>query len=78
MPTTENPVSERQRARRRRIIAAGEQEVLFKLSNETVALIDEIKERQGLRNRGEVLEHAHSARELLKLFEQRREAAQQQ
>jgi hypothetical protein len=36
--------------------AAGEQEVLFRLSNETVALIDEIKERQGLRNRGQVLE----------------------
>jgi len=45
-----------QRAYRRRIIAAGEQEVLFRLSNETVALIDELKERQGLRNRGQVLE----------------------
>jgi hypothetical protein len=77
MRTTENPVSQRQRARRRRIIAAGEQEVLFRLSNETVALIDEIKERQGLRNRGQVLEHEYSARELLKLFEQRREATQQ-
>jgi hypothetical protein len=77
MPITENVVSERQRARRRRIVAAGEQEVLFRLSNETVALIDAIKERQGLRNRGQVLEHENSARELLRLFEQRREAAQQ-
>jgi hypothetical protein len=66
------------RAYRRRIAAAGEQEVLFRLSNETVALIDELKERHGLRNRGQVLEYEHSAREMLKLIEQRREAAQQQ
>lgn len=45
-----------QRAYRRRIAASGEQEVLFRLSNETVALIDVLKERQGLRNRGQVLE----------------------
>jgi hypothetical protein len=51
--------------------------VLFRLSNETVALIDDIKARHGLRNRGQVLEHEHSAREMLKLIEQRREAAQQ-
>jgi hypothetical protein len=36
--------------------AAGEQEVLFRLSNATVALIDELKQRHGLRNRGQVLE----------------------
>jgi hypothetical protein len=52
MATTETA----QRAYRRRIIAAGEQEVLFRLSNETVALIDELKRRHGLRNRGQVLE----------------------
>ncbi|MBV8890516.1 MAG: ribbon-helix-helix protein, CopG family [Acidobacteria bacterium] len=57
-----------QRAYRRRLAAAGEQEVLFRLSNETVAFIDEIKERQGLRNRGQVLEQ---------LIEKRRAAAQQ-
>jgi hypothetical protein len=45
-----------QRAYRRRIAAAGEKEVLFRLSNETIALIDELKERHGLRNRGQVLE----------------------
>jgi hypothetical protein len=45
-----------QRAYRRRIAAAGEQEVLFRLSNKTIAFIDAIKERQGLRNRGQVLE----------------------
>jgi hypothetical protein len=73
MPTTETA----QRAYRRRIVAAGDQEVLFRLSNETIALIDQLKKRHGLRNRGQVLEHENSARELLKLFEQRREAAQQ-
>jgi hypothetical protein len=56
MPTAENAICPRQQAYRRRLAAAGEQEVLFRLSNETVALIDEIKERQGLRNRGQVLE----------------------
>jgi hypothetical protein len=74
MPTTEHAFE--QRAYRRRIAAAGEKEVMFRLSNETIAFIDAIKERQGLRNRGQVLEHEHSARELLKLFKQRRQAAQ--
>jgi hypothetical protein len=74
MPTTETA----QRAYRRRIVEAGDQEVLFRLSNETIALIDEIKQRHGLRNRGQVIEHENSARELLKLFAQRREPAQQQ
>ena len=74
MPTTETA----QRAYRRRIVAAGEHEVLFRLSNQTIALIDEIKKRHGLRNRGQVIERENSARELLKLFEQRREATRQQ
>ena len=74
MPTTEHAFE--QRAYRRRIAAAGEKEVMFRLPNETIAFIDKIKERQGLRNRGQVLEHENSARELLKLFEQRRETAQ--
>ena len=69
MPTTENGVCPRQRAYRRRMAAAGEQEVLFRLSNATVALIDELKQRHGLRNRGQVLEQ---------LFGQRREVAQRQ
>ncbi|MBV8478018.1 MAG: hypothetical protein JOZ36_15250 [Acidobacteria bacterium] len=73
MPTTDTAL----RAYRRRLAEAGEQEVLFRLSNETIALIDDIKTRRGLRNRGQVLEHENSARELLKLFEQRRQAAQQ-
>jgi hypothetical protein len=65
------------RAYRRRIIAAGDQEVLVRLSNETIALIDQLKKRHGLRNRGQVIEHENSARELLKLVEQRRGAHQQ-
>jgi hypothetical protein len=75
MPTTEHAFE--QRAYRHRISTAGEKEVWFRLSNETISLIDEIKERHGLRNRGQVIEQENSARELLKLFEQRREAAQQ-
>ena len=47
--------AEHVRAYRRRLAAAGEQEVLFKLPNETVALIDEIKRRHGLSNRGQAL-----------------------
>ncbi len=66
-----------QRTRRRRIENAGMQEVLFKLSKDTIAHIDAIKARCGLRNRGEVLEHANSAEELLKLFKLRRGTAQQ-
>ena len=69
MPTTQNAADSKQRAYRRRIEAAGEQEVLFRLSNATLALIDELKERHGLRNRGQVLEQ---------LFVQRREVTQQQ
>jgi hypothetical protein len=75
MPISANTAN--QRARRRRLVDAGEQEVMFKLSNVTIAHIDAIKTRCGLRNRGEVLEHENSARELLKLFELRRETAQQ-
>ena len=74
MPTTHTA----QRAYRRRIVESGEQEVLIRLSNKTVALIDHLKERHGLRNRGQVIEDENSARELLKMFQQRREANLQQ
>jgi len=40
---------------RQRLRAAGDTEVLFQLPRETVALIDEIKEREGLRNRSVAL-----------------------
>jgi hypothetical protein len=69
MQTTENAVSERQRARRRRIVANGRFQFIADLPRETVAFLDELKERQGLRNRGQVLEQ---------LIEIGRTAAQQQ
>ena len=75
MPTSTSAAY--QRSRRQRIVAAGEREVMFQLSNDTIALIDAVKARCGLRNRGEVLEHENSRRELLKSFELRRETAQQ-
>jgi hypothetical protein len=77
MPTPEDATCPRQRAYRRRLAEAGEQEVLLRLSNDTVALIDAVKARCGLRNRGQVLEHETSRRLLLKSFELGREAAQQ-
>ena len=77
MPTPEDATCPRQRTYRRRLAEAGEQEVMLRLSNDTVALIDAVKALCGLRNRGQVLEHVNSARELLKLVELRREATQQ-
>ena len=68
MSTTVNAVSEKQRAYRRRLVARGRLQFIADLPRETLALLDEIKERQGLRNRGQVLEQ---------LIENRRAAAQQ-
>ena len=56
MQTRENAPSHRSRAYRRRLVAKGRLQFIADLPRETVALIDEIKERQGLRNRGQVLE----------------------
>jgi len=67
MSTTVNAVSEKQRAYRRRLVARGRLQFIADLPRETLALLDEIKERQGLRNRGQVLEQ---------LIENRRAAAQ--
>jgi len=53
---------------RQRLRASGAQEVLFQLPDETVALLDEIKKRQGLRSRSQAL---------LQLIERGREATQQ-
>lgn len=61
-------IAEHVRAYRRRIAAAGEQEILIKLSTRTVALLDEHKQRYGLRNRGQAFEQ---------LIEQQRECTQQ-
>ncbi len=60
-------IAEQVQAYRRRLADAGGQEVLFKLPKETVVMLDEIKERQGLRNRSQAL---------LQLIEQGRATAQ--
>jgi hypothetical protein len=44
------------RAYRRRLAAAGRREVLVELPRETIALLDELKVRQGLRSRSQALE----------------------
>jgi hypothetical protein len=59
--------AERSRAYRQRIRAAGGEGVLVKLPSEIVTLLDELKERRGLRNRSQAL---------LQLIEQGRAAAQ--
>ena len=69
MPTTENAAGDKFRAYRRRLVAKGRLQFIADLPRETVAFIDELKERHGLRNRGQVLEQ---------LIEQGRTAAQQQ
>ncbi|MBS0641861.1 MAG: hypothetical protein JSS43_18515 [Proteobacteria bacterium] len=53
---------------RRRLRDAGEREVLFQIPDETLALIDGIKKRHGLRSRSLAL---------LQLIERGKEAAQQ-
>ena len=55
------------RVYRERIRAAGGEEVLFQLPRETIALLDEVKKREGLRNRSLAL---------LQLIERGREATQ--
>jgi hypothetical protein len=43
------------RVYRERLRAAGGEEVLFQLPRETIALLDDLKQRQGLRNRSQAL-----------------------
>jgi hypothetical protein len=69
MQTTENAVTDKDRAYRRRLALQGQHQLVVALPRETVALIDELKERRGLRNRSQVL---------MQLIEQRREATQEQ
>ena len=64
-----NPLSGRFRAYRRRLVAKGRHQFVADLQQETVAFIDDLKERQGLRNRSQALEQ---------LVEWGRKAAQQQ
>ena len=56
MDTIVTAVSEKDRAYRRKIAANGSHQLVVALPRDTVALLDELKERQGLRNRGQVLE----------------------
>jgi hypothetical protein len=67
MSATANADRHHQRAYRRRLVARGRLQFLADLPRETLALLDELKERQGLRNRGQVLEQ---------LIESRRSATQ--
>jgi Ribbon-helix-helix protein, copG family len=68
METIVTTVSEKDRAYRRRLAANGNHQLIVALPRETVALLDEIKERQGLRNRSQAV---------LQLIERGREVAQQ-
>ena len=63
------PLSSAEKARiyRQRLRSAGSEEVLFQLPRATVAMLDAIKERQGLRNRSQAL---------LQLIEEKGAAAQ--
>ena len=64
-----DPPTDPYRAYRRRLVAKGRHQFIADLPRETVAFIDELKERQGLRNRSQALEQ---------LVEQGRQVAQQQ
>ena len=66
MPKTAESADKNARYRQR-LRAAGTEEVLFQLPRTTVAMLDAIKERQGLRNRSQAL---------LQLIEQGRAATQ--
>jgi hypothetical protein len=68
MQTTENAATDKDRAYRRRLAAQGQHQLVVALPRETVALIDELKERRGLRNRSQVL---------IQLIEQGTEVTQQ-
>ena len=68
METTANTVSDKHRAYRRRLAANGNHQLIVALPRETVALLDELKERQGLRNRSQAV---------LQLIERGREVTQQ-
>jgi hypothetical protein len=68
MQSTQNAVIDKDRAYRRRLAAQGQHQLVVALPRETVALIDELKERHGLRNRSQVL---------MQLIEQRRVVIQQ-
>jgi hypothetical protein len=59
--------NDKDRAYRRRLAAKGRRQLIVALPQETIALIDQLKQRQGLRSRSQVL---------LQLIEQGRATAQ--
>lgn len=67
MDTAVDITLDKHRAYRRRLVAGGNHQLVVALPREMVALLDELKERRGLRNRSQVL---------LQLIEQGRGAAQ--
>ena len=67
MQPTQNAIIDKDRAYRRRLAAQGQHQLVVALPRETVALIDELKERHGMRNRSQVL---------MQLLEQRRNVTQ--
>ena len=67
MSARTNLPAQRSRVYRARLRSNGAEEVLFKLPREMIALLDELKERQGLRNRSMAL---------MQLIERGREATQ--
>ncbi|MGE0280192.1 MAG: ribbon-helix-helix protein, CopG family [Rhizobiaceae bacterium] len=68
MLTLTVPPDDKDRLYRRRLAAKGRRQLIVALPAETVALIDELKQRQGLRSRSQVL---------LQLIEKGRATAQQ-
>jgi hypothetical protein len=68
MLTLTLPTDDKDRAYRRRLAASGQRQLIVALPRETVALIDELKQRHGLRSRSQVLQQ---------LIEQGRATAQQ-
>lgn len=68
MQSTITAVSDKDRAYRRRLAAKGQHQVIIALPREIVSLLDEFRERQGLRNRSQAV---------VQLIERGRNAAQQ-
>ena len=55
-PGPDEPVLDKHRAYRRRLVAKGNRQLVIALPREMVAFLDEIKQRQGLRNRSQVVQ----------------------
>lgn len=68
MLTLTMPADDKDRLYRRRLADKGRRQLIVALPQETIALIDELKQRQGLRSRSQAL---------MQLIEQGRATAQQ-